>query len=166
MKKSVLFSTSIAISILAITSCNSPVVKEIPVSEAKTEVKVKKDLLAENKAEVEMNVEGMVCAMGCAKFIEDKVADLNGIVLSQVDFENGKAKFEFDKTELTAQEIEEYINNIHDGQYKAKIASSKVIEAEVETSSNEDEESLGSVKERINNISLPKLFTYFLKSIR
>lgn len=121
------------------------------------------EILAENKTDVKMSVEGMVCAMGCAKFIEDKVASLEGIVESSVDFEEGTAYFEFDKTALSSEQIEDFINSIHDGQYKAKITSLEKMEEQ--SSSEDSEESLSSVGERVN-INFPQLFTYFIKRIR
>lgn len=147
-------------------SCNQPKTKEIAVTqETEINTEEKKEVLAENKAAVNMKVEGMVCAMGCAKFIEDKVYDLNGIVASNVNFEEGTAMFEFDKSLINEEEIEEYINNIHDGQYKAKIASNNDATID-EDGSAEQKESLSSVKNRIASISFPELFTYFLKNLR
>ena len=147
------------------SSCNNSENPETKIisEKAETEVKVEKVVLAENKAEVKMNVEGMTCAMGCAKFIEEKVAALDGVVLSNVNFEEAKATFEYDKTAVSPEKIEAFINNIHDGQYKAKIAVNESVEMEVESNSGEQEESLSSVSERIDNISLPQLFTYLLK---
>lgn len=169
MKKSVLF--SLIASVTLITSCNAPAstengVETTTTTTTTTEETVKKVVLAENKAEVKMKVEGMVCAMGCAKYIEEEVASLEGIALSKVNFEEGAATFEYDKTTMSPEKIADFINNIHDGQYKAKIAVNETPDIDVEGSSNENEESLGSVSERIDNISLPKLFTFLLKRLR
>ncbi len=155
----ILFSTLITITV----ACNNttPEVKAIPVAE-KEEASSPKEILAENKVAVEMKVEGMVCAMGCAKFIEDKVAEVDGIASSKVNFEEGVAYFEYDKTILKESEIVSFINDIHDGQYKAKIIEEKEItEEEVDTS---EEESLTSVVEQFN-FSFPELLTYFMKRL-
>lgn len=164
MRKSVLFALAISATILVFDSCES----------VKTEQKEveKTEVLAENKESVDMKVEGMVCAMGCAKFIEKEVGSLSGIVASTVDFEEGTAKFEFDKSRMTAKDIEAFINDIHDGQYKASIVSEdRSIESdqveEVEAESNDTKKKgVASVGSQLQNISLPKLFTYFLKSLR
>lgn len=162
MKKLALF---LGVSILAISllsSCGSA--PEQKVIEKNAEVEAEKtEVLAENKAEVKMEVEGMVCAMGCAKFIEDKVGGLSGVVASHVNFEEGIASFEFDKTAVSSEEIETFINEMHDGQYKAKIATSKTVIEEEE--SEETKETIGSVAERVN-ISIPGLFSYLIKMIR
>lgn len=156
----ILFSTLITI----IIACNntSPEVKSIPISD-KEGVIPKIEILAENKVAVEMKVEGMVCAMGCAKFIEEKVAEVDGVASSKVDFEEGVAYFEFDKTVLKEDEIVSFINDIHDGQYKAKIIEEKEVTEEEEVST-EDEESITSVVEQFN-FSFPELLTYFMKRL-
>lgn len=160
MKKLIQF---LGVSILVVSllnSCESTPDQKTIDSASKVE---KTEVLAENKTEVKMEVEGMVCAMGCAKFIEDKVAGLNGVVKSHVNFEEGTALFEFDKTALSSEEIEKFINEIHDGQYKAKIATSEATIDQEE--SLEKKETISSVSERIN-ISIPGLFSYLIKMIR
>jgi len=163
MKKYFLQIGLVAVITLAISSCsNEP--KQVEISTEKIE---KTELLAENKKSVDMKVEGMVCAMGCAKYIEDKVAEVEGVVLSEVNFEEGIAHFEFDQSTVSSEEIESFINNIHDGQYKAKIAETSEVE-EVEEkveSAEEEDETVASVRENID-ISFPELFTYFLRRLR
>lgn len=123
------------------------------------------NVLAENKVEVDMKVEGMVCAMGCAKFIEDKVADLDGIVLSQVNFEEGIAHFELDQSVITPEEVERFIDDIHDGQYEAEILTEEEpLDTEEEVSEGDSDE-LTQVNERFQ-ISFPQLLGYFLKNLR
>ena len=137
---------------------------EIPSSEKK----IKTEVLAENKVEVKMEVEGMTCAMGCAKSIEDKVGDLDGVVASSVNFEDKIATFEFDKTTTSPEKIQEFIGNIHDGQYSAKPVENEDANSEEKLDTDENtnkEKSVTSVSERIN-ISFPELFTYFIKRIR
>lgn len=122
-----------------------------------------------------MKIDGMVCAMGCAKYIEDEVGKIQGVVAGKVNFENETASFEFDQAVLSAKEIETYINQIHDGQYQAEIITkSKPIEgnhSNPETSSNEEvskinskTKSLQEVRKKIN-FSFPELFTYFLNQL-
>lgn len=162
----------VAVSVISLSlfnSCNTtPEQKTISIHEqmeaSATNKKVEaSEVLAENKVEVKMGVEGMTCAMGCAKYIEDKVGNMNGVVASVVDFEEKIATFEFDKTVTSPEEIESFINNIHEGQYKAKIATSETILDDEETEG--EEETIASVSERIH-ISFPELFTYFIRRIR
>ncbi len=171
MKKLVQF-TLVTLVVVLLGACQTEP-KQVEISTAEVEAKsdIKKTaILAENKSSVDMKVEGMVCAMGCAKFIEEKVADLDGIVFSEVDFEEGMAHFEFDKTALNSDEIKTFINEIHEGQYKASIADVEELEEEIDEAVEEDdnteaEESVISVRKHVN-ISFPELFTYFLKRLR
>ena len=66
----------------------------------------------------EYSIDGMVCAMGCAKTIQDEVADMSGVAACSVDFETGKAYIEFDKTQLNENEIIATIEGMADGMYK------------------------------------------------
>ncbi|MEQ8909013.1 MAG: cation transporter [Vicingaceae bacterium] len=168
MKTKQLLSTILVAGMALFSACDQK-------TETSEETIVNKEVLAENKESVDMKVEGMVCAMGCAKFIEKEVGDLSGIVASKVDFEEGTAKFEFDKSVMSAEEIESFINDIHDGQYKASIVSAQsemeepkeeeIKETEIENE-KEEKESVAAVSQKLQNISFPKLFTYFLKSLR
>jgi Cu+-exporting ATPase len=169
MKTSGKILTLLLLSFFFFTACNQEP-KTIEIASESSNEKV----IAENNQQVDMKVEGMVCAMGCAKFIEDKVANLDGIVISNVNFEEGTAHFEFDEGLLSSEDIEDFINEIHDGQYKATIAEASAMKdaevmeeeeiEEMEEGSSETE-SLGSVSERID-FSFPEIFTYFLKRLR
>jgi len=163
MKKNSFKSLIAVLVILVLAACqNSPHAQEI--QEESTEQ------IADNTAQVDMKVEGMVCAMGCAKFIQDAVAGVEGVVLSEVSFEDEQAHFEFDGNMLTAEEIKDMINDIHDGQYTAEILTKENNEVEqVEESinkENKEEDELSSVQQQRINISFPELFTYFLKTLR
>ena len=162
MKKSVnIFLLAGVVGLLSF-SCQSP---EETAANENSEATTEKTILAENKASVDMKVEGMVCAMGCAKYIEEKVSKLDGVVLSEVNFEEESAHFEFDKTNTSALEIEKFINEIHDGQYSAKIANKTAPKSEEdEATDGESKKSVGAVSESLN-FSFPELFTYFLKRI-
>lgn len=168
--KKLLVSLAIVFSLGLIVSCGNSE------SNTSSEVEVveleKMEVLAENKEAVDMKVEGMVCAMGCAKYIEDKVAALDGVVLSTVDFEKGLAHFEFDKTLTSPEDLEKFILDIHEGQYQAKIVSAEEIEQMEEqeeeesvSSENESDEEVAAVYENIQ-FSIPDLLGYFLHSIR
>ena len=122
-------------------------------------------------AQVEMKVDGMVCAMGCAKFIEEKVAGQEGVIESKVDFESGIAYFSINANAIEAEELEKFIDEIHDGQYDATIlsqneASEEVEEAEeIEEVEETEERDVTAVVNKFQNISFPELLTYFMKRL-
>lgn len=63
-------------------------------------------------------VEGMTCALGCAKLIESKLAALDGVKMAKVDFETKKATLEFDDSKQNAESITKTVEKIANGIYK------------------------------------------------
>ena len=60
-----------------------------------------KEIVAAVKPETAtFNVEGMTCAIGCAKTIQEKLASMDGVQKATVDFDKKKATVEFDATKL------------------------------------------------------------------
>jgi len=60
-------------------------------------------------------ITGMTCEIGCAKTIESKIAKLDGVTTSTVDFKNKKGTFSYDSNIITEKEITNKINNLLDG---------------------------------------------------
>ena len=50
-------------------------------------------------------IEGMTCAMGCAKTIEKKLADMDGVQSATVDFEAKTATVNFDLDKLKSEDL-------------------------------------------------------------
>jgi len=65
-------------------------------------------------------IEGMSCAVGCAKVIEGKLTKLNGVKSAVVDFETKTATVEFDNAKQTITTIEETVEKIANGAYKVE----------------------------------------------
>lgn len=76
--------------------------------------------LAGTMEKATFDVEGMSCAVGCAKVIENKLAKLNGVKSAKVDFETKKATVEFDNGKQTIESIEQTVEKIGDGLYKVE----------------------------------------------
>lgn len=94
--------------------------------EVKTvDVEVKEKDVAENLdpnatyAKVEFNIEGMTCAMGCAKTIEKKMAKMEGVKSAKVDFDKQLAMVEYDEAKVTPKSLEEAVAKAGDV-YKVK----------------------------------------------
>lgn len=60
-------------------------------------------------------IEGMTCAMGCAKTIEDKLAHTNGVQKATVDFDKKEATVEFDGAVLTTEKLYSTVEATGDG---------------------------------------------------
>ena len=160
MRKIRLSAIALTVSILALFACENAVEEKSA------------EILEEKIVKVEMKVDGMVCAMGCAKFIQDKVAEQEGVMESKVDFESETAYFTFNENAISAEELEKFIDEIHNGQYDATIADGSVeqeqegIEQEsIEEEEESEEKAVVQVAKRIQNISFPELFTYFMKRL-
>ncbi len=60
-------------------------------------------------AKAEFTIEGMTCAMGCAKTIEKKMAKLDGVKSAKVDFDTRIAMVEYDEAKVTPTTLEEAV---------------------------------------------------------
>ena len=83
--------------------------------------KVKKEIAAVNLQKASFAIEGMTCAMGCAKTIQDDLADLDGVQEATVDFDTKLATVSFDKTVQTTETLTKVVEAAADGKtYKVK----------------------------------------------
>jgi len=143
--------------------------EEKPDSEESNET-AKIEVAPENLLAVDYAVNGMVCAMGCAKTIQDEVATISGVAACNVDFEEGKAHIEYDKSQLSEKDIIAKIEGIADGQYKVSEWKEKEntdteedVENETEEGNGEEEETIESVK--LPTFEIPNLFTLLIDQL-
>ena len=61
--------------------------------------------------QIKMNIEGMVCAVGCAAMIEKNLNKTNWIKFAKVDFESKKAMLTYDANQLTSNDIIQVVLN-------------------------------------------------------
>ncbi|MCT4630743.1 heavy-metal-associated domain-containing protein [Winogradskyella sp.] len=118
----------IALVLLVFVSCKNnaePEVKTVEVEVASKEVPQTLDPNAVY-AKVEFGIEGMTCAMGCAKTIEKKMAKIEGVKSAKVDFDKRLAMVEYDEAKVTPKSLEEAVAKVGDV-YKVK--DMKVVEA-------------------------------------
>lgn len=134
----------------------------------------KTEIKTENVVVADFSIEGMVCAMGCAKTIEDEVLGMNGVAVSSVDYESGKAHFEYDKTQLTEAELITKIESLADGQYKVKpwtepteepVTEETATESTTEESTSTEEEDKAKLKVKIPSFQIPNLFTFLINQV-
>ncbi len=107
----------IALSSLLFASCKDSK-SETMTETASTETaapKVKKEITAANLQTASFTIEGMTCAMGCAKTIEEEITDLNGVQTAKVDFDNKLATVTFDKTVQTTETLTKVVQATGDG---------------------------------------------------
>lgn len=74
--------------------------------EATPEVETKKEVALKN---IEVDIEGMTCEIGCARLIQSKISKVDGVTYTKVSFEAGKGQFTYDANQITSEDL---INNI------------------------------------------------------
>ena len=106
----------VAMSVVVMTfSCKNesqPEVKTVEVK-AKTEQKAALDPNA-TYAKAEFGIEGMTCAMGCAKTIEKNISKMEGVKWATVDFDKKIAMVEYDEAKVTPTSLEEAVKKTGD----------------------------------------------------
>lgn len=65
-------------------------------------------------AKAEFTIDGMTCAMGCAKTIENKIAKMDGVKSATVDFDKKLAMVEYDEAKVTTKLLEQTVANVSD----------------------------------------------------
>ncbi|MBG6060581.1 copper chaperone CopZ [Flavobacterium sp. CG_9.1] len=77
--------------------------------------KVKKEIAAANLQTASFSVEGMTCAVGCAKTIQEDLTGLEGVQKAKVDFDTKMATVTFDKTVQTPEKLTTVVEAAADG---------------------------------------------------
>ncbi len=81
---------------------------------AKKEI-AKTEIATENLETANFTIEGMTCAVGCAKTIEGKLNETEGVKEAAVDFESKIATVSFDKTIHNVNSVTTIIEKVAGG---------------------------------------------------
>lgn len=65
-------------------------------------------------AKAEFTIEGMTCAIGCAATIEKKIAKMEGVKSSKVDFDKKLAMVEYDEAKVTPESLTKTVVSVAD----------------------------------------------------
>ena len=111
------FTTTVIIASLLFVSCknNTETTKSGMVTAETTVPKVKKEVAAANLQTVSFKVEGMTCAIGCAKTIQEELTGLDGVQKAAVDFDKKLAIVTFDKTVQNPESLTKVVQATCDG---------------------------------------------------
>ncbi|MDR7208163.1 heavy metal-associated domain-containing protein [Flavobacterium piscis] len=108
--------TSLAIAGLVFVSCKKEEDKSLAVATAeKSAPKEQKAIAPENVQTASFTIEGMTCAVGCAKTIEQELSDLEGVEKATVDFDKKIATVTFDKTVQNPENLTKVVQETGDG---------------------------------------------------
>lgn len=112
------FKTLVLLTALALFSvgCNNTATPEIKTVEMEQSEIASENQLDPNAtySKAEFGIEGMTCAMGCAKTIEKKIARMEGVKSATVDFDKRLAMVEYDNTKVTPTSLEEAVVSVAD----------------------------------------------------
>jgi len=61
-------------------------------------------------AKAEFEIEGMTCAIGCARTIEKNIAKMDGVKFAKVDFDKKLAMVEYDQAKVTPDALEKTVS--------------------------------------------------------
>jgi len=77
-------------------------------------VEVKKDL-PKKMSNIEVEITGMTCEIGCAKLIQSKLYKTEGVSFAEVSFKNANGKITYDANKISNGELKKIIENIAGG---------------------------------------------------
>ncbi|KRD59987.1 heavy metal transporter [Flavobacterium sp. Root935] len=101
---------------LALVSCKKEEDKSLQVVNAeKSAPKEHKAIAPENLQTASFTIKGMTCAVGCAKTIEEELANLDGVDKASVDFDKKTATVSYDKTIQNPESLTKVVQDTGDG---------------------------------------------------
>lgn len=113
------------ISSVLFLSCNdNSTQKETVTPSAKQEVALKN---------IEVDIKGMTCEIGCARLIQSKLSKVEGVTYTKVSFEANKGQFTFDSNQISSEEIKTNIEKIAGGDLYYVTASREIPEITMTT---------------------------------
>ena len=119
---------AIVLVVTIFTSCKNEAKPEIQTVEVETATKTAKKELDPNAtyAKAEFTIDGMTCAIGCARTIEKKIANMDGVKSASVDFDRKLAMVEYDEAMVNTTSLEETVSKVAD---IYKVSDMKTVES-------------------------------------
>ncbi|RLD26973.1 MAG: heavy-metal-associated domain-containing protein [Bacteroidetes bacterium] len=126
------------------TACKNEVKSEVKTVEVETNIETAKKELDPNAtyAKAEFTIDGMTCAIGCAKTIEKKIAKMDGVKSASVDFDRRLAMVEYDEAIVNPMTLEETVTKVAD---IYKVSDMKTVDSF--SSKLDDAEAMSHMKE-------------------
>lgn len=104
----------IALAFFALVACKNETQPEVKTIDTEVMAEAKTFDPNAHYAKAEFGIEGMTCAMGCAKTIEKKIAGMEGVKSAKVDFDKQIAMVEYDDAKVTPNSLEEAVKKTGD----------------------------------------------------
>lgn len=111
---------------LLMTSCKKEAATTETITQKTAETPKKEVVIAaENVQTASFEIEGMTCAIGCAKTIEEELSGLEGVQKATVNFDSKKATVVFDKSIQNQDNLTKVVEATADGKtYKVVLPKS------------------------------------------
>ncbi|KAF2334318.1 heavy-metal-associated domain-containing protein [Flavobacterium daemonense] len=106
---------SLAVAGLVFVGCKKEEDKNLANIKPLETTKEQKAIAAENVQTASFEIEGMTCAMGCAKTIEKELSNLDGVEKATVDFDKKTATVTFDKMIQNKESLTKTVQATGDG---------------------------------------------------
>ncbi|GAB4253011.1 MAG: hypothetical protein Kow0079_08230 [Vicingaceae bacterium] len=119
----------------------------------------------ETLASSELKVEGMVCAVGCAKTIEKEMLEMEGVKSCSVNFDEGVASITFNENLISNEKIMDHISHMNDGQYRVELISTQQLSQSNDNSTGNSSKNSLNETEIKPSFELPNLFTYLVNKL-
>lgn len=104
----------IAITFVVFTNCKNDKQPEVKSVETDTTEEIAQLDPNATYAKAEFTIDGMTCAVGCAKRIESKLAGMDGVQSATVDFEKSLAMVVYNEAKVTSENLEETVAKVGD----------------------------------------------------
>lgn len=86
----------------------------------------KKAVAAKNPETASFKIDGMTCAIGCAKTIQEKLSKMDGVQKAAVDFDKKQANIDFDASIVAPEKLVKAVESTGDGEtYKVSNLTTK-----------------------------------------
>ncbi|NRA13135.1 MAG: heavy-metal-associated domain-containing protein [Crocinitomicaceae bacterium] len=172
MAKNLFVIAILSVSLVACESAVEPTKDDQAKTEKKQEKKKEKEVIkiaVEANRVLTMDLDGMVCSMGCGGSIRKGLNATGAVADCDFDFENDRvtnvATIQFDKDKITADEIVKIVSEINDGQFAVGKTSSEefVSESKVnEVGTSSSRPSHAKIKVLSNtSFRVPNIFDLF-----
>ncbi|RZJ35734.1 MAG: heavy-metal-associated domain-containing protein [Flavobacterium sp.] len=102
---------ALAVTLALATSCKESASEPATVAASKDVTTAKTEKLET----ASFSIEGMTCAVGCAKTIEKKLSEMDGVQKATVDFDKKTATVEFDAAKQSPEKLVDAVESTADG---------------------------------------------------
>ncbi len=118
---------TIVVVVLFSISCKNETNPEVKTIEVENALKATNEIDPNaSYAKAEFTIEGMTCAIGCAKTIEKKISGMDGVKSATVDFDRKLAMVEYNEAKVTPASLEETVTKVAD---IYKVSDMKTVDA-------------------------------------